>query len=104
MKTTKCTSVPWWTEELTVMRRRINAPRRYQRTANNDDLRESRKNQYHYERKKYQATIKREKLNPGKNSVNLPRPQIHAMQSTNLPRTKQKEARHCHLYRNKTNH
>jgi hypothetical protein len=30
-------SVPWWTEELTIMRKRINdLRRRYQRTGNND--------------------------------------------------------------------
>jgi len=34
-------SVPWWTEELTLMRKRINALRkRFQRTINNNDLRE----------------------------------------------------------------
>jgi hypothetical protein len=70
-KTTKCTSVRWWTEELTLMRRRINAPRRNQRTANNYDLRESRKNQYHYERTKYQATIKREKTKSWKEFCKL---------------------------------
>jgi hypothetical protein len=36
--------------------------RRYQRTTNNDDLRESRKNQYYDEKTKYQATIKRKKI------------------------------------------
>jgi len=41
-------SVPWWTEEITLMRKRINARRRrYQMTTNNNDLRERRKNQYH---------------------------------------------------------
>jgi hypothetical protein len=70
-KTTKCISVSWWTEELTFMKRRINAPRRYQRTANNDDLRESRKNQYHYERTKYQAAIKREKIKSWKEICKL---------------------------------
>jgi len=32
-------SVPWWTEELTIMKKRLNAlRRRYQRTRNNEDL------------------------------------------------------------------
>jgi hypothetical protein len=58
--TTKHKSVPWWTEELTLKRKRINAlRRRYQRTTNNDGLRERRKNQYHEEKSKYQAAIKR---------------------------------------------
>jgi len=39
-KTTKHKSVPWWTVELTLMRKSINAlRRRYQRTKNNEDLR-----------------------------------------------------------------
>jgi len=50
-KTTKYKSVPWWTEELTLTRRRINAlRRRNQPTTNNDDLRERCKNQYHDEK------------------------------------------------------
>jgi hypothetical protein len=45
------------------MRKRINGLRRkYQRTTNNDELRESRKNQYHDEKTKYQAAIKRGKI------------------------------------------
>jgi hypothetical protein len=40
-KTTTHKSVPWWTEELTVLRKRTNAlRRRHQRTRNNDELRE----------------------------------------------------------------
>jgi len=43
-KTTKHKTVPWWTVELTLMRKRMNTlRRRYQRTTNNEDLRESRK-------------------------------------------------------------
>jgi uncharacterized Ntn-hydrolase superfamily protein len=45
--------------------------RRYQRTTNNDDLRESRKNQYHDEKKKYQAAIKTEKIKSWKEFCNL---------------------------------
>jgi hypothetical protein len=62
-KTTKHKLVPWWTEELTIQRKRLNAlGRRYQRTQNNEVLREYRKNIYHEGKTKYQATIKKEKL------------------------------------------
>ena len=51
---------------------KINAlRRRYQRTTNNDELRESRKNQYHVEKTKYQAAIKREKIKSWKEYCNL---------------------------------
>ena len=54
------------------MRKRINAlRRRYQRTTNNDELRESCKNQYHDEKTKYQAAIKREKSKSRKEFCNL---------------------------------
>jgi len=40
-RATSNNSVPWWTEELTIMRKRLNAlRRRYQRTRNNEDLRQ----------------------------------------------------------------
>jgi len=42
-KTKKKKSVPWWTDSLTIMRKRINAIRLYHRTRNNEELRESRK-------------------------------------------------------------
>jgi hypothetical protein len=104
-KTTKHKSVPWWTDELTLMRKRINAlRRRYQRTTNNDNLRESRKNQYHNEKTKYQAALKREKIKSWKEFCNL-------TSSTNpwnavykLARTKQKEANPCQLYKNQMDH
>jgi hypothetical protein len=55
-------SVPWWSTELTIMRKRTNAPRRrYQRTQQNEQLWTSRKNQYIEEKKKYQTAIRREK-------------------------------------------
>jgi len=39
-KTTNRKSVPWWTEEIPLMRKRIDAlRRRFQRTINNNDLR-----------------------------------------------------------------
>jgi hypothetical protein len=46
MKSNWYKSVPWWTEELTIMRKRINTLRRFQRTTNDDELRQSRTNQY----------------------------------------------------------
>jgi hypothetical protein len=43
----KKTTVSWWTEELTVLRKRTNAlQRRYQRTTNNESLRQERKEKY----------------------------------------------------------
>jgi hypothetical protein len=71
-KTTMHKSVPWWTEEFTLMRKRTNAVRRrYQRTTNYDNLRERRKNQYHDEKSKYEAAIKREKIKSWKELCNL---------------------------------
>jgi hypothetical protein len=71
-KTTKYKSVSWWTEELTLMRKRINAlRRRYQRTTKNDGLRESRKNQYQDEKTKYQAAIKKRKIKSWKEFCNI---------------------------------
>lgn len=56
-------SVPWWTPELTVMRKRVNAlRRRYQRTYNNEQLREVRRNLYMDGNKQYQTKINTEKL------------------------------------------
>jgi hypothetical protein len=55
-------SVPWWTDSLNVMRKCVNACRRlYQRTRNDEKLREGRKQKYE-EKRKYQAGIKHEKL------------------------------------------
>jgi len=54
------------------MRKRISAlRRRYQRTTNNDELRERRKNQYHDKKTKYQTAIKREKITSWKEFCNL---------------------------------
>ena len=71
-KTNKMKSVPWWTDKLTQMRKRTNALRRqYQRTRNDEDLRESRKQKYFEERKRYQIEIKKEKLNSWKEYCNV---------------------------------
>ena len=65
-------SVPWWTEELTTLRKRTNAlRRRHQRTQNNDELRERRRIQYLQGRAQYAATIKREKLRSWKEFCNF---------------------------------
>jgi len=46
-KNSKKKSVPWWTESLTIMRKRVNACRRqYQRTRNDEEQRERRKQKY----------------------------------------------------------
>jgi len=58
-------TIPWWTELLNIMRKRTNAMRRrYQRTTNNEELRENRKSQYTKAKKEYQAAINREKIRP----------------------------------------
>ena len=47
--------VPWWTAELTTKRKRLNVlRRRYQRTKNDEALREQRKSKYFEERKEYE--------------------------------------------------
>ena len=56
------TSVRWWTEELTIMWKSVNAlRRRYQRTRNSEELREKRKTPYLGGKPKYVATIKKKK-------------------------------------------
>jgi hypothetical protein len=70
-RTTKKTtnkSVPWWTDELTVVRKRTNALRkRYQRTRKDEGLREQHNSIYLAEKAMYEATIRREKISPGRN-------------------------------------
>ena len=64
-------SVPWWTQELTIRRKKLNAiRRRYQRTQDRE-LRETSNKTYHTEKSHYQAAIKREKISHGKNSAPL---------------------------------
>jgi len=56
-------SIPWWSADLTILRKRTNALRRlYQRTRNDDELREKRKTQYFESKATYAATIRREKI------------------------------------------
>jgi hypothetical protein len=48
----------WWTDALTTLRKRTNAlKRKYQRTLNNEKLRENIKNQYFERKRKHQAAI-----------------------------------------------
>jgi len=66
---TKQKSVPWWTADLTIKRKRLNAlRRRYQRTKNDEDLSKSK---YFEEKKEYQITIKKEKIQSWKDYCNL---------------------------------
>jgi len=69
---TKGRTVPWWTDELQVTRKRTNAlRRRYQRTTNNETLRESRKRQYNKAKADYQTAIKKEKTRSWKKYCTL---------------------------------
>jgi hypothetical protein len=71
-KKTTHTSVPLWTEELTILRKRTNAlRRRHERTRNNDELRERLKVQYLDGKAQYAATIKRENLRSWKEYCNI---------------------------------
>ena len=57
------------------MRKRTNAMRRrYQRTLHNEDLGANRKNQYIEEKKKYQAAIRKEKMNSWKQHCTITTP------------------------------
>jgi hypothetical protein len=61
-------SVPWWTDELTVMRKRTNALRmRYQRTRKHEGLREQRKTVYLAEKKLTKQQLKGRKHVPRRN-------------------------------------
>jgi len=54
-------SVPWWTQRLTILRKKVNAQRRrYQRTKGNIALCEQRKEQYMATKAEYAATIRKE--------------------------------------------
>ena len=55
-------TVPWWTNELKIMRKKTNAMRRrYQWTTSNQALLESRKTQYTKAKTEYQAAVRKEK-------------------------------------------
>ena len=55
-------TVPWWTNGLTRLRKKTNAMRRrYQRTTDNEILRENRRKQYNKAKAEYQATVRKEK-------------------------------------------
>jgi len=55
-------TVPWWTQNLTILRKKVNAHRRrYQRTTGSTALREQRKEQYKTTKAEYAKTIKKEK-------------------------------------------
>jgi predicted nucleic acid-binding Zn-ribbon protein len=49
-KWTNKKSVTWWTQELTIKRKRLNAIRRHYQRTHNNELRESRKMTYHEEK------------------------------------------------------
>ena len=71
MKTNKYKTVPWWTEDITIARKRVNAFRRkYQRTKNNNNLREQRQTEYKVEKAQYQAKIKNAKIQSWKQYCN----------------------------------
>jgi hypothetical protein len=55
-------TVPWWSEELTIMRKRLNAlRRRFQRKKDNDELRTQRKIQYTEAKTNYTTKIRKAK-------------------------------------------
>jgi len=77
MQTNRHKTVPWWTEELTIARKRVNAfKRKYQRTKNNN-IREQRKTKYQAEKAQYQTKIKNAKRSRGNNTVTILYPQTH---------------------------
>jgi hypothetical protein len=70
-KTNKHKTVPWWTEELTIARKRVNAFRRkFQRTKINN-LRDQQKSEYYVEMAQYQAKIKNAKIHSWRQYCNM---------------------------------
>jgi hypothetical protein len=63
-KTIEYRSAPWWSMELTLMRKKINPMRRllYRRTKRDHNLREARKQQYQLKKRKYTATLRKSKM------------------------------------------
>jgi hypothetical protein len=90
-KKAKARTVPWWTDSLTIMRTRTNALRRlYQRTKNNNDLRESRRNQYTKAKSEYQSAIKKgKKQYLGRNIALQHHRRTHGLRYTKSPQVKQ---------------
>ena len=71
-KTSKKKSVPWRTDNLTLMWKKVNACRRlFQITRNNEVLRENRTKKYLEVKRTYQVGIKKEKLNSWKEFCNV---------------------------------
>jgi hypothetical protein len=70
--TTSHKTVPWWSTELTVLRKRTNALRRlYQRTRNDEELRGKRKTHYYECRATYTASIKQAKIKSWEEYCNM---------------------------------
>ena len=62
--------VPWWNNELKILRKKVNAlRRRYQRTLNNEDFRSERKVQYNEGNDNTNGSCRKKNLNPGKNTA-----------------------------------
>jgi hypothetical protein len=69
-RVTKGRSIPWWTSELTVIRKRTPAlRRRHQWTTNNNALRQDRKLSYQVGKRQYQTKLQEKSLNLGKTSA-----------------------------------
>ena len=63
-------SVPWWTDNLTTMRKKTNALRRlYQITRNNEELRESRKQKYFETKKSINSKLETINSTLGRNTA-----------------------------------
>ena len=64
--------VPWWKEELTVLRKRTKAlRRRYQKTTNNENLRQERKEMYSDGRREYEGKMQEAKQKSSKTSFTI---------------------------------
>ena len=71
-KTIRFKSVPWWTGERTIMRKKRNTIRwRYQRTTQDNNLREARKYHYLQEKRKYEETLRKENIQSWKQYCNI---------------------------------
>ena len=72
VETNKHKTVPWWPEDLTIARKRVNAFRRkYQRTKPNKNLRDQRKTEYYVEKAQYQAKTKNAKIHSWRQYCNM---------------------------------